>query len=76
MVSLLASPRFMAVVIIPSPIGLVKIMASPFFAPELDQILSGCVNPFTTIPNLGSGSSTVCPPTISIPASLALSCAP
>ena len=67
---------FIAVDIIPVPIGLVSIILSPGLAPAFVQISLPIASPVTTNPYLGSLSSTECPPTIGIPASAALSAPP
>ncbi|MMZ63661.1 hypothetical protein D1872_259300 [compost metagenome] len=64
------------VVIIPTPIGLVKINRSPGLAPALVLTLSGWTSPVTARPNFGSLSSMEWPPTNVAPASFTLSAAP
>ena len=66
----------MAVVDMPTPIGLVRISLSPFFAPAFVKICSGWIVPVTDKPNLGSLSSIECPPTRLQSASCTLSLAP
>ena len=58
-------------VIIPVPIGLVNISTSPGFDPAFVIWLPGFTVPVTANPYLGSASTTVCPPKIRTPASLA-----
>ena len=57
---------FIAVEIIPVPIGFVKINTSPGFAVELRVICFLFTFPVTTSPYLGIASLTVCPPKIGI----------
>ncbi len=71
-----AAPTLIAVVVIPMPSGLVSTSASPSRRPELRRIRSGCASPTTASPYLGSGSSTLCPPTTANPPSAAISAPP
>jgi hypothetical protein len=50
-----AVPALIAVVVIPTPSGLVSTSASPSRSPELRSIRSGCTSPTTASPYLGSG---------------------
>ena len=65
-----------AVVMIPVPIGFVSTSESPGRAPALVICSPGPIRPVTAMPYFGSLSSTVCPPTTSIPASTALDAPP
>ena len=62
--------------IIPVPRGFVNNNTSPGLAPLFCIRSSFKTSPVTTNPYLGSLSSILCPPTIEIPASLALSAPP
>ena len=66
-------PCLQPVVIIPVPMGLVSTRTSPGCALALDTSLPGSTRPTTESPYLGSASSTVWPPTMRQPASVALS---
>ena len=65
-----------AVVITPVPIGFVSTSTSPGIAPAFVTSRPGSTTPVTAMPNFGSWSSTVCPPTMITPASAALDAAP
>ena len=67
---------FIAVERIPLPRGFVKINTSPGIDPEFVMTFSGCTNPVTESPYLGSSSSTEWPPIKSAPASFTLSAPP
>ena len=61
---------------IPVPIRLLNTSRSPGRPPVFVQIRSGCANPVTAIPYLGSGSSIEWPPAIATPAASATSAPP
>src|SRR5580704_3577182 len=65
------APRLTAVAITPVPTGLVKISWSPGAARSMVISRSGSARPTTARPYLGTGSSMVCPPAITQPASAA-----
>ena len=67
--SVAAAPALIAVVATPTPSALVSTSASPSRRPVLVRIRSGCTSPTTARPYLGSGSSTLCPPTTTNPLS-------
>ena len=69
----LAGGSEIAVVVIPIPSGLVSTRASPSRSPLLVSTRSGWTSPTTASPYLGSGSSTLCPPTTANPPSAAIS---
>ena len=71
-----SSSRLAAVVMIPSPRGLVRIRKSPARAPALVITARGCTRPTTARPKIGSSVWIVWPPTTAMPASRALSAAP
>lgn len=67
---------FRAVTSTPLPKGLVNIILSPGLAPLVYHISVRGTSPYTTRPNLGSSSSTVCPPATIAPALFVLSILP
>ncbi len=71
-----AAPVLIAVVATPTPSALVSTSASPARSPALVRIRSGCTSPTTASPYLGSGSSTLCPPTTANPLSAPISAPP
>ncbi len=68
-----ARPCLMAVEIMPSPSGFVRISVAPAGTRELRAIRSGCTRPSATIPYFGSGSVIEWPPTTGMPAAAATS---
>ena len=68
-----AAPALQAVVMMPVPMGLVSTSASPGWAPALVTCRPGSTSPTTDRPYFGSLSSTVWPPAMRQPASVALS---
>ncbi len=71
-----ALPAFMAVATMPAPRAFVSTRLSPGRRPALVRMRSGWTSPTMASPNLGSGSSTVWPPTVIHPPSAAASAAP
>ncbi|MPN27420.1 hypothetical protein SDC9_174853 [bioreactor metagenome] len=67
-----ASPTRLAVLMTPTPSGLVRIRLSPGLAPAFEKILPGCTIPFTERPYLIGSSLMLCPPTRHAPASRTL----
>jgi len=65
-----------AVVRTPTPSGLVRMRASPGRAPRLSRRSDRLTTPVTANPYFGSGSSTVWPPAMTMPASAAFSAPP
>ncbi len=70
-----ASP-LAAVVMMPTPSGLVRATMSPGCAPPLVRMRPGCTSPITARPYFGSLSSTVWPPASAPPASKTFSAPP
>jgi len=70
-----ASP-LAAVVMMPTPSGLVSARRSPGRAPPLVRMRWGCTSPMTASPYFGSLSSTVWPPASAAPPSSTFSAPP
>ena len=69
-------PRFTAVATIPVPIRFERTSTSPSRPPPFVHTSSGCTNPVTAMPYLGSGSSIEWPPATTAPAARATSAPP